>query len=424
MITADDLSKVPLFEALDHADLELLAQKAADVRVESGDWVAREGEEPRFFLVLEGVLQVLKEVFGQRRDLVRCGPGEFFGHIPLLLGSSDLISVLAESHCRLARFDRQQLQEIIRDFPKAGAEIFRNMWERLSKLPHHVSETPISRVSLKGATYDVECQKIRKFLSANRVPYDWIDVGSEPGHASDRVPHKQPSSVAVVDGRDHLTSPTVRGIAQALGLHISPKLDRYDIVIVGAGPAGLAAGVYGASVERWAAGGQAGTSSRIENYLGFPSGVSGDDLAERALKQASHFGAEIVLTRSVEAIAPTENGYMVEVDEGQKIEAQAILLSTGADWHRLAGTTARTRHTVWRFSQRSTVGQRKAVVHRGRRKFRWSGSCLFRSLRGRGHYPRARCRALCKYVEVPDRSDGGKEQHPHKSPYRTSCRRW
>jgi thioredoxin reductase (NADPH) len=111
-----------------------------------------------------------------------------------------------------------------------------------------------------------------------------------------------------------------------LGLQTTPSDERYDVVIAGAGPAGMAAGVYGASeglnvliVERSATGGQAGTSSRIENYLGFPSGISGDELTERALKQARHFGSEIVVTHSIEAVLTADKGYWVKLDGGERI---------------------------------------------------------------------------------------------------------
>jgi thioredoxin reductase (NADPH) len=147
---------------------------------------------------------------------------------------------------------------------------------------------------------------------------------------------------AIIDGAKCDLTPTVRTVAEALGLQTSPKGDHYDVVIAGAGPAGMAAGVYGASeglrvliVERSAAGGQAGTSSRIENYLGFPSGISGDELTERALKQALHFGAEIAVTRIIGALWVTDTGYCVGLDGEERISARAILLSTGVDWHRM-----------------------------------------------------------------------------------------
>ena len=170
---------------------------------------------------------------------------------------------------------------------------------------------------------------------------------------SDREPERIPSCLrerasegpaVVVDQEICLSdSPTVRDVAEALGYQTAPKNDGYDVVIVGAGPAGLAAGVYGASeglrslvVERATVGGQAGTSSRIENYLGFPNGISGDELSDRAQKQAARFGAEIVVTREVTNIHPlSEGGYCIEMDGGDRVNTRCVVLATGVDWRRL-----------------------------------------------------------------------------------------
>ena len=311
VITAAELTQIPVFAGLDESLRQKLAQKAADIRVESGDWVIREGEEPRFFVVLEGSLQVVKDIVGQRRELEPMQAGEFFGEIPIFLGTANLVSVQAKSRCRLARFDRQQLQELIRD-SSAGATIFQTMKDRLLTARHYAEDAPISRVLLVGSPYDADCRGIRSFLSANRVQYEWLDSELEPERASSCLPPGHDGIAAVVDGTICLLTPTVRAVADALGLQTMPRDKHYDVVIAGAGPAGMAAGVYGASeglkvliVERSAAGGQAGTSSRIENYLGFPSGISGDELTERAVKQARRFGSEIAVTRSIEAILTT-----------------------------------------------------------------------------------------------------------------------
>lgn len=342
MITAAELALIPLFTGLDESARQRLAQKAADIRAEGGDWVIREGEDPRFFAVLEGLLQVVKDIVGQRRELEQLNAGEFFGEIPILLGTANLVSVQAVSRCRLARFDRQQLQELIRDSSSCGTTIFQTMTDRLSMAPQYVKDTPSSRVLLVGSPYDADCRGIRSFLSANRVQYDWVDSELEPERASSCVPPGHDGVAVLVDGATRLLTPTVRAVAEALGLQTTPKDKRYDVVIAGAGPAGMAAGVYGASeglrvliVERSAAGGQAGTSSRIENYLGFPSGISGDELTERALKQARHFGSEIAVTRSIEAVLIADMGYWVRLDGGERIWARAVLLSTGVDWHRI-----------------------------------------------------------------------------------------
>lgn len=341
MITAAELAQIPVFAGLEESERQRFAQKAADIRLETGDWLIREGEEPRFFVVLEGLLQTVKDIVGQRRDLTQVKAGEFFGEIPVLLGSANLVSVQAVSQCRLARFDRQQLQELIQN-PTSGAAIFRTMADRFSAVEQYVKDTPSSRVLLVGSQYDADCRGIRSFLSAIRVQYDWVDSELEPGRASSFIPAGRDGVAVVVDGAKSLLNPGVRGVAEALGLQTTPKDDHYDVVIVGAGPAGMAAGVYGASeglkvliVERSAAGGQAGTSSRIENYLGFPSGISGDELTERALKQARHFGSDIAVTRSAEALLTTDKGYCVQLDGGERIWTRAVLLSTGVDWHRM-----------------------------------------------------------------------------------------
>ena len=342
MITSAELALIPLFTGLDDSARQRLAQKAADIRAEGGDWVIREGEDPRFFAVLKGSLQVVKDIVGKRRELEQLNAGEFFGEIPILLGTTNLVSVQAISRCRLARFDRQQLQELIRDSSSCGTTIFQAMTDRLSMAPQYVKDTPCSRVLLVGSPYDADCRGIRSFLSANRVQYDWVDSELEPERASSCVPTGHNGVAVVVDSATRLLTPAVRTVAEALGLQTTPKNQRYDVVVAGAGPAGMAAGVYGASeglrvliVERSAAGGQAGTSSRIENYLGFPSGISGDDLTERALKQARHFGSEIVVTRSIEEVLIADMDYCVKLDGEERISARAVLLSTGVDWHRI-----------------------------------------------------------------------------------------
>jgi thioredoxin reductase (NADPH) len=342
VITAAELLQIPVFAGLKESECQRFAQKAADIRVEAGDWVIREGEDPRFFVVLEGLLQAVKDIVGQHRELDQVKAADFFGEIPILLGTANLVSVRALSRCRLARFDRQQLQELIRASASSGAAIFQTMTDRLSAVKQYAEDTPSSRVLLIGSQYNAECRAIRSFLSANRVQYDWVDRELDPSRATSYVPAGHDGVAAIVDGATCLLTPTVRTVAEALGLQTSPKGDRYDVVIAGAGPAGMAAGVYGASeglrvliVERFAAGGQAGTSSRIENYLGFPSGISGDELTERALKQALHFGSEIAVTRRLEAVMVTDTGYCARLDGGERISARAILLSTGVDWHRM-----------------------------------------------------------------------------------------
>ena len=223
MITAAELASIPLFAVLDEPARQRLAQKAADIHVDVGDWVIREGEDPRFFVVLEGLLQVVKDIVGQRRELEQLKAGEFFGEIPILLGTANIVSVLAVSRSRLARFDRQQLQELIRDSSLSGATIFQTMTDRLSLAPQYVKETPSSRVLLVGSPYDAQCRAIRSFLSANQVQYDWVNSELEPERASSCVARATMELQSSSTVRLVLAAPTVRDVAQALGFQTAPK---------------------------------------------------------------------------------------------------------------------------------------------------------------------------------------------------------
>ena len=344
MITADELRGIELFSSLGDSDLQRFAHKAADIHLGPGDWLIREGEAPFFAVLLEGRVKMVKDVGGSEQDLDedRFKFGEFFGEIPILLGSPSLVSLRAMTRCRVLRFEREHFHALIRDSKEASALVLQTMSDRLVRVKTHVAEIPPSRVIILGTEYDTDCRDIRSFLAANRIPYEWVDREREPGRVPSCVPKDVAGPAVVIDGQNCLKQPTVREVAQALQLQTRPKSDHYDVVIVGAGPAGMAAGVYGASeglsvlmVERFAAGGQAGTSSRIENYLGFPEAISGEELTQRALRQAMRFGAEIVMTRSVTALTPVEGSYALTLDGGQRVMARSVLLATGVEWRRL-----------------------------------------------------------------------------------------
>lgn len=343
MVVVEELKDFPLFSCLSEAERLSFANRAADVRLEKDEWLIREGEVPYFFILLEGQLQLFKDVLGRSKEIHEYKLGDFFGEVPILLGSPAFASVQAKSKARVARFEAQHLFDLIQSSAACSALILQTMTDRLSSVQRFARENPGSRVKLIGTQYDKDCSEIRLFLSGNRIPYEWVDAERDP----ERIPpcmggvYEGPS--AVIDRQFCVSPPTVRGVAQALGIRTSPRREDYDVVIAGAGPAGLAAGVYGASeglsvlvVERFAVGGQAGTSSRIENYLGFPNGISGDDLSERALKQGERFGADIAMTRWVEAIEPLSDGrYCVQMDGGQRVSACVVLLATGVEWRLL-----------------------------------------------------------------------------------------
>jgi thioredoxin reductase (NADPH) len=344
MLTSSELKKIPIFSRLNDANLLWLSQQAADLHLEPGEYLIHEGEPTPFFVVMEGTTEVLKDVMGRRTEVSEHNPGDFFGELAILMATAAPASVRAKTACHLARLDPQHLQELIRRSPECSAVILQTLNERVQVVQKYMLNLPSSRVQIVGSKFDDDCREIRTFLSMNRIPYEWVDPDRSTQPLSSNAASDVGDLSVVVDGSSCVSyPPTVRKVAEALGLQTSPRHEDYDVVIIGAGPAGLAAAVYGASeglsvllVERKAPGGQAGASSRIENYLGFPNGISGDDLSQRAFRQAIKFGAEVVLTREVREIIPQSDGtYGIGLDGGDTVNTKTVILATGVDWRRL-----------------------------------------------------------------------------------------
>ncbi|MGY1602167.1 FAD-dependent oxidoreductase [Geodermatophilus sp. SYSU D00815] len=205
-------------------------------------------------------------------------------------------------------------------------------------------DAAVEDVRIVGHRWSAPSFKARDFLARNAVPYRWYSVEEAEGQRLLEAAGATPADVPVVltPAGAVLRSPTPAELGAAVGLDVDPRTDFYDVVVVGGGPAGLGAAVYAASeglrtvlVEKRATGGQAGQSSRIENYLGFPDGVSGAQLADRARRQATKFGAELVTARDVVALEVTGSSRTVRFDDGSSIAAHAVVLATGVFWRTL-----------------------------------------------------------------------------------------
>jgi thioredoxin reductase (NADPH) len=350
MITIESLSHLPLFESARDEALATIVSRSADVRTKAGDWIVLEGEAAAFYVVVEGRCEIVKTIAGAEQVVDVVEPGGFFGEVPLLLGSGFLAGVRAAAPSRLMRLEAADFHELVANCPKANNHILAEMARRVTGLQNASIATPLISVTVLGHRDDLACYDLRDFLTRNQVGFRWLnpdDTGAiQAADVSQELLHEGNNPAVLFADGSYLIKPAYPELAQRLGLQTAPRETTYDVAIVGAGPAGLAAAVYGASeglqtvlVECRAPGGQAGTSSRIENYLGFPGGVSGDDLAKRAFHQAKRFGAEIIVTRQATSIEPRDGSattHAIVLDCGSRVHTKAIVLANGVAWRHLS----------------------------------------------------------------------------------------
>jgi len=342
MITAEELSRLPLFAKLGPDELAYLARSVPDIHAAPGEYLVHEGDGRALWITVDGRFEITKMVDGVERVIGKRIAGELFGEVPMVLNTPFPAAMRAAQPSRVIRIDPKVFHTLAADAPDISADLGAAALSRIQGLKNIASEPHAPDLQVIGPRLDPAVHALRNFLNGNRLPFDWLApddpacgrLGLEEAAAAGPYP-----LIQLRDGT-RLVAPSNREIALALGLSVKPARDEYDVVIIGSGPAGLAAAVYGVSeglrtvlIERLSPGGQAGTSSRIENYLGFPFGVSGDELASRALNQAKRLGAEVVVTRTVEAIDTASR--RITLDGGETLRAKSIVLSMGVTWRRL-----------------------------------------------------------------------------------------
>jgi thioredoxin reductase (NADPH) len=321
------------------ATLEPLGERR---RVQAGEVLYRAGDRERpFYVVLDGLVAGVDR-FGDQdeRTVFVHGPGRFLGELGLLTGEPAFLTNVVCAAGEVLAVPIERVRRVCTDDTGLGDLLLRSFLRRRSLLVGMGAG-----LKLVGSRFSPGTRRLRDFLARNRVPHAWIDVEDDASaEALLRELGIEPGDTPVVVlGDDVLRHPSNEELAERLGLRgASATPPAVDLLVVGAGPAGLAAAVYGASeglhtvvVEAESPGGQAGTSPRIENYLGFPSGISGDDLAERARIQAEKFGARLMVPASAAGLHSAAGVHHVRLDDGSEVATRCLLVATGARYRRL-----------------------------------------------------------------------------------------
>lgn len=324
---------VPVIRLLSSSQLALLAKHGQERTAQVGETLFAIGDQTYpFIAILEGEAAVLD---GDGHEIVRHGASGFLGEVNLLSGQTVFLTAVVTQPMRYIAVDREVLRELLFD-DSALSELLLGAFVARRELLQRRQGIGFEIV---GSREWPDTRRLVEFAGAQRLPYQWLDTAEEGVDGAGAAP----TPLVRLPGGQQLRNPSNGELLRALGIgvELAPR-EQVDLLILGGGPAGLGAAVYGASeglrtlvVEGTVLGGQAGTSRRIENYLGFPAGISGAELTSRAITQARKFGARFATPYRARALAPGPERHTVTLDDGVEVCARAVLLATGAEYRRL-----------------------------------------------------------------------------------------
>jgi thioredoxin reductase (NADPH) len=322
--------------------IEVLSRYGKTRKTEVGEVLFRAGDTSNdFIVVLEGEVEVVDDFAGEARTMGVFRSGRFLGELNMLTGQAMYLTAVVRQGGEVLAIARERLKEVVTEEPNLSDIILKAFLARRS----YMMRTGVG-LRIIGSRHSSDATRLREFAARNRLPHVWIELEEDPEAEAllegfGARPSETP--VTIWQGKDVLKNPTNAELARAIGLKVDAPWElAYDLVVIGAGPAGLGASVYGASeglstlaLESIALGGQAGTSSRIENYPGFPAGLSGFELASRVLVQADKFGARTAVPHEAVGLKREDGYYRIELSEGGEVAARSVIAASGARYRRL-----------------------------------------------------------------------------------------
>jgi thioredoxin reductase (NADPH) len=330
------------YPRLDDAQIQALAAEGRRHRTQPAEILIREGEEHYdFFVVLDGKVADVEGFGGNEGVISVHGPKRFLGELSLITGQAAFCASQVREPGEVLRVPIDRLKALVAQDSTLGDLVLKAYLTRRCLLIGHGAGLRII-----GSGFSPDNRRLREFAARNRIPYQWVnlerDQDAETLLRELHVPPEQ-TPVVICPSGQVLRNPSNAELAQAVGLPAPrPGVTVCDLAVVGAGPAGLAAAVYGASeglvtvaLDEFATGGQAGRSPRIENYPGFPAGISGGELAERAVVQAEKFGARFSVPARACGLEEREGNYVIKLDNGGEVTARSVLIATGVQYRKL-----------------------------------------------------------------------------------------